>query len=75
MVRSDFGTTVPAPAGSGRQGQGERRCLSCGHPFASTGPANRICRKCKDRDTWKSGVRDFVADGTSWPEDSPWHIA
>jgi hypothetical protein len=64
----DPGPAAPDPADPRRQRQGERRCLSCGGQFASTGPGNRICRKCKDRDTWKSGVRDFAADGTSWPE-------
>jgi hypothetical protein len=49
----------------GRQQQGERRCLSCRRPFASTGPGNRICRKCKHQDDWKSGVRDFIVHAAS----------
>ena len=26
--------------------QATRTCLKCGRPFDSTGPGNRICRKC-----------------------------
>lgn len=29
----------------------ERRCLRCDRPFVSTGPGNRICGRCKDRDS------------------------
>jgi hypothetical protein len=29
-----------------------RRCLSCDRQFASTGPGNRICCKCKDLESW-----------------------
>jgi hypothetical protein len=64
--QSDFDPAVPDPADHRHdQQQRERRCLSCGGQFASTGPGNRICRKCKDRDTWKSGVRDFDAIAAS----------
>jgi hypothetical protein len=59
----DPGPAVPDPSGHHSQQQGERRCLSCRRPFASTGPGNRICRKCKHLDAWKSGVRDFAAPG------------
>ena len=52
--------TVPAPVKSNRQWQRERRCLSCSRPFASTGPGNRICRKCKHLEAWMSGARDFT---------------
>lgn len=31
-----------------------RRCLSCDRQFASHGPGNRICLKCKDLDAWSS---------------------
>jgi hypothetical protein len=33
-----------------------RRCLSCDRQFNSHGPGNRICLKCKNLDTWNSGV-------------------
>lgn len=30
-----------------------RKCLKCGRPFPSTGPGNRICPPCWQRqDTW-----------------------
>jgi hypothetical protein len=68
----DFGPAVPDPADSRRhRPQGERRCLSCGGQFASTGPGNRICRKCKHLNAWKSGVRDFAAPGAFRREDMP----
>ena len=50
----------------------ERPCLSCHRPFASAGPGNRVCRKCKRQDAWKSGVGDFVVQASSWPGGPPW---
>jgi hypothetical protein len=67
----DFGPAVPDPADSRRQRQRERRCLSCDRPFASTGSGNRICRKCKHLNAWKSGVRDIAAPGAFRREDMP----
>jgi hypothetical protein len=32
-----------------------RQCLMCGHKFQSTGPGNRICKKCKSTQTWRQG--------------------
>jgi len=59
--RLNLGSGVPDSSGHHRQQQqGERRCLSCSRPFASTGPGNRVCRKCKHQDAWKSGVVDFA---------------
>lgn len=61
MVRkSDSPATPPVPVKSDRQRQRERRCLSCNRPFASTGPGNRICRKCKHLEAWVSGTREFA---------------
>jgi len=27
----------------------QRRCLGCGEPFESTGPGNRLCKRCNFR--------------------------
>lgn len=32
-----------------------RPCLSCQTPFFSEGAHHRICDKCKNTDTWRSG--------------------
>lgn len=32
-----------------------RPCLSCQTPFYSEGPHHRICDKCKDTESWRSG--------------------
>jgi hypothetical protein len=57
----DPGPAVPAQTDHRHdQQQRERRCLSCGGQFASTGPGNRICPRCKHRDAWKSGACDFA---------------
>jgi hypothetical protein len=58
--QSDFVPSIPDPANSRRQRQRECRCLSCDRPFASTGSGNRICRKCKQLDSWRSGACDFA---------------
>lgn len=61
MVRQSVSQmTLAAPVKSNHQRQRERRCLSCSRPFASTGPGNRICRKCKHLEAWVSGARDFA---------------
>ncbi|WP_419913129.1 hypothetical protein [Hoeflea sp.] len=33
-----------------------RRCLMCREMFDSFGPGNRICKKCKSKQAWRSGV-------------------
>lgn len=33
-----------------------RRCLVCGEKFDSLGPGNRICKKCKSKQAWRSGI-------------------
>jgi hypothetical protein len=32
-----------------------RRCLLCGEKFGSTGPHNRICKRCKSSQVWRQG--------------------
>lgn len=32
-----------------------RRCLLCGGKFASEGPHNRVCRRCKSSQMWRQG--------------------
>ncbi len=32
-----------------------RRCLLCGETFASAGPYNRICKRCKSSQVWRQG--------------------
>ena len=32
-----------------------RRCLSCRKTFASAGPHNRICKRCKSSQVWRQG--------------------
>jgi len=35
-------------------------CLSCHKYFLSTNyPSNRVCRKCKDRSDWQTGISVF----------------
>ncbi|WP_169054065.1 hypothetical protein [Nitratireductor sp. XY-223] len=36
--------------------QKRRRCLMCGEMFDSFGPGNRICKKCKSKQAWRSGA-------------------
>lgn len=35
----------------------ERRCLMCGGQFSSEGAGERICRQCKTRPAWRSGMK------------------
>ena len=44
-----------------RELDGPRRCLMCGQLFASDGPHNRICRRCKGKQAWREG-EIFIAD-------------
>lgn len=32
-----------------------RRCLLCHEDFASAGPHNRICKRCKSSQVWRQG--------------------
>lgn len=32
-----------------------RRCLLCGESFGSSGPHNRICKRCKSSQVWRQG--------------------
>jgi len=60
----DFGLVILDPEAYRRQQQKKgRRCLSCSRSFASTGPGNRICRKCKDLDGWTTPT-DFAIHAT-----------
>lgn len=34
----------------------ERRCLSCTETFASNWAGERICKRCKQTASWRSGV-------------------
>ena len=34
----------------------ERRCLSCSSTFASEWAGERVCKRCKQSSSWKSGV-------------------
>ena len=33
----------------------ERSCLMCGSQFQSAWPGERICKRCKESATWRSG--------------------
>ena len=33
-----------------------RRCLNCRERFESSWPGERICRRCKARDSWRDGT-------------------
>ena len=33
----------------------ERNCLMCGSRFQSSWPGERICKRCKESATWRSG--------------------
>lgn len=35
--------------------QKNRTCLSCGAPFESEWPGERVCRRCKSSATWRQG--------------------
>ncbi len=34
----------------------DRRCLMCREVFASEGPHNRVCRRCRGSRAWRDGV-------------------
>jgi hypothetical protein len=36
-----------------------RRCLSCSSSFASNGPGNRICLRCKSTEVFQSSPVEF----------------
>ncbi len=38
-----------------------RKCLMCGETFASEGPHNRICSRCKLTRTWREGDVECAA--------------
>jgi hypothetical protein len=40
---------------SGKDSARLRRCLLCGETFASAGPYNRICKRCKSSQVWRQG--------------------
>ncbi len=40
---------------SGKDPARLRRCLLCGETFASAGPHNRICKRCKSSQVWRQG--------------------
>lgn len=39
----------------------ERKCISCGRTFSSSGPENRICPLCKEKDIFK--IPDYMILG------------
>lgn len=50
-----FGLIVTDPMAFRLQAmQKTRRCLACSDDFASTGPGNRICGRCKSLEAWTS---------------------
>jgi hypothetical protein len=56
----DFGLLVLDPIEHRRQQQAKGRpCLSCRSMFPSTGPGNRICSGCKQRDAWSAAPAEF----------------
>ncbi len=40
----------PLPKQTGRV----RRCLMCGRDFVSEGSHNRVCKRCKETNAWRS---------------------
>ncbi len=46
-------STKPTATSSGAR---LRPCLTCEVPFESTWVGERICRRCKCKNTWKNGV-------------------
>lgn len=45
------------PVVEGDMEEKTRQCLVCRSPFPSTWAGERICRGCKSKATWRSGVR------------------
>ena len=43
------------PRDDGARGPRQRTCLMCGRSFESEGAHNRICRRCKASQTYRSG--------------------
>jgi hypothetical protein len=39
--------------------QRDRRCLMCREGFASEGPHNRICPRCKTSRSWREGATAY----------------
>ena len=50
-------------ARSGADVQADRKCLCCQGTFLSEGFGERICRRCKGKTEWRSGVRSAVSTG------------
>jgi hypothetical protein len=45
-----------------------RHCLGCERPFKSWNPGNRMCRTCRQREIWKSGMEWDVQGIGAWLE-------
>jgi hypothetical protein len=39
---------------------GHRRCLACRRPFASAGPHEWVCPRCKESEIWIAGTAEFA---------------
>ncbi len=48
-------TKIEPETDTGRDPARLRRCLLCGETFASAGPHNRICKRCKSSQVWRQG--------------------
>ena len=41
-----------------------RRCLACRRPFASAGPHEWICPRCKESEVWLAGAAEYACHAT-----------
>jgi hypothetical protein len=56
----DFGLVITDPAAHRAEAaKKQRMCLSCSKGFASAGPGNRICKRCKGTEVFTSSPSCF----------------
>ncbi|UEM08238.1 hypothetical protein JL101_036465 (plasmid) [Skermanella rosea] len=68
----DFGLIVTDPeAARIEAARKTRKCLSCGHGFASEGPGNRICKPCKGLEVFHSAPDSFALHTASTASRAP----
>lgn len=57
---------MPARTGYMKPGTGERPCITCGKPFRSQGPHNRMCNPCRSSADCGSDM-SFTSFGSQRP--------
>jgi hypothetical protein len=50
---------ITQPAAAGNAAPGPRRCLACRAAFASGGPHERICPRCKESEIWQAALGEY----------------